>query len=89
MKVTREAMEPVPVAFVDGVIREIDEMSVEDIERAVQQDVAMVVGFSQYVRWLDRVTKAMREHGVDRVRDLPTSVILELEVSKPVIPEEA
>ena len=89
MKVMREAMEPVPVAFVDGVIREIDEMSVEDIERAVQQDVAMVVGFSQYVRWLDRVTKAMREYGVDRVRDLPTSVMLELEVSKPVSPEEA
>ncbi len=84
----KEALEPIAVAFVDGTLKVVDEMCAEDIERSVRQCAAMVQKFGRQVLWLNSVAQALREHGAATIRDLPTDVIMGLEVRRPFDLEE-
>jgi hypothetical protein len=79
----RERLEPIAVAFVDGTIKAVEDMAVEEIERSVRQCASMAQKFGRQVLWLNDVARALREHGARRLRDLPTEVIMSLEVRRP------
>ncbi len=82
----KERLEDEPVAFVDGMIMSVDEMTADDIDRAVIQGASMVIVISRHVRWFNEVAKALRAHGARTIVGLPDDVRMGLEISRPFEP---
>ncbi len=82
----KERLEDEPVAFVDGTIMSVDEMTAGDIDRAVLQGASMAITISRHVRWLHELAKELRAHGARTIGGLPDDVRMGLEIHRPFEP---